>query len=82
MIITDLKLFMYFVTGTLERITAVVTKTANKTKEIILFDEKASAKNIADDIILSRESILWTTEFPGKYLQNAKLFINFKHLCR
>lgn len=57
MIITDLKLFMYFVTGTLEKIAAAVTKTANKTKEIILFDEKASAKNIADDIIFSRESI-------------------------
>lgn len=57
MIITDLKFFMYFVTGTLEKIAAAVTKTANKTKEIILFDEKASAKNIADDIIFSRESI-------------------------
>lgn len=82
MIITDLKLFMYFVTGTPDKTAVAMTKNANKAKEIILFDEKASAKNIADDIILSRESIWWTTEFPEKYLQNAKLFISFKHLCR
>lgn len=82
MITTDLKLFMYFVTGTPDNTAVAVTKTANKAKEIMLFDEKTSAKNIADDIILRRESILWTTEFPGKYLQNAKVFISFKHLCR
>ncbi len=80
-IITDLKLFIYFIIGTQENIAMIITKAAIKIKENMLFDENASAKNSADDIIFNRESNLCTTEFPGKYLQNAKVFIKFKHLC-